>query len=215
MQPIDPARLAQELAAARPQLDATQQPLALTLYRLLAQGRPVSPEQIAEQAGVDAGRVAGLLERRYGVELDANRSVVGFWGLTLSPTPHRLDIDGQRLYAWCAWDTLFLPGVLRTPIAVESTCPTTGDAVSLTVTRGGVVGVEPTDALLSMRHPDAGFCADTRASFCCHVHFFASEHAFTQWTRRDEETFAVSVDDGFAIASRVNEATYAPARLSS
>jgi hypothetical protein len=106
MQPIDPARLAQELAAARPQLDATQQPLALTLYRLLAQGRPVSPEQIAEQAGVDAGRVAGLLERRYGVELDANRSVVGFWGLTSSPTPHRLDIDGQRLYAWCAWDTL-------------------------------------------------------------------------------------------------------------
>ena len=81
----------------------------------------------------------------------------------------------------------------------------------LTVTPQRVAQVEPGDAVILLRHPDERFTVDTRASFCCHVYFFASHDAFATWPGRDEATFAVSVDDGFEIARLFNEATYAEA----
>ena len=206
MQRIDLAVLADELAAARPRLEDGEQRLALTMYRLLAEGRPVTPASLADAAG--EGGIRGLLEPRFGAELDPDGSVVAFWGLSLSQTRHRLDIGGRRLYAWCAWDALFLPALVNETLAVESACPTTGDRITLTVAPDGVRRVQPAAAVLSMRQPDAGFSADTRASFCRHVHFFASEDAFVQWPGREDATFAVTIDDGFDVASRVNRASY-------
>jgi len=37
--------------------------------------------------------------------------------------PHALQFDGRTLYAWCAWDTLFLPELLGRPARVTSTDP--------------------------------------------------------------------------------------------
>jgi alkylmercury lyase len=208
---IDVERLADELAAARPPLDGVRQRLAIALYRLLAEGRPVWTHRLAERAGVAAADVAPMLDRRLGVDLDERGAVESFWGLSLSVTPHRLDLDGRTLYAWCAWDTLFLPALLGTTIDVASPCPTSETPILLTVTPDQVQRLEPAGAVLSMRHPDERFTADTRSSFCRHVHFFASERAFSEWAARDAGTFAVTIDDGFEIARRVNVATYGPA----
>ncbi len=71
-----------------------------------------------------------------------------------------------------------------------------------------VLKVEPAGAALSFRHPDARFTANTRSSFCRHVNFFASAEAVDEWTARDGGTFAMSIDDGFEIGRRVNDATY-------
>ncbi len=46
------------------------------------------------------------------VERDQQGRVVGFSGLTLRPTAHSLRVGDRQLYAWCAWDTLFLPALL-------------------------------------------------------------------------------------------------------
>ena len=204
-------RLARELAAARPPLDAVQRRVAIALYRLLAEGSPVSVARLVERTGVTKRELARILDGPYGVALDEHGDVVGFWGLTLSATPHRLRIDGQALHAWCGWDSLFLPALIGASIEIASSCPATGAPIALTVTPERVAQVEPADAVLSLRHPDERFTADTRASFCCHVHFFASPDAFATRPARDEATFAVAVDDGFEIARLVNEATYAEA----
>ena len=61
-----------------------------------------------------------------GVFSDSERRIVGHWGLSIAAanmSPHQLMIDGRRLSASCAWDTLFLPSLLGKPAEVESRSP--------------------------------------------------------------------------------------------
>ena len=73
--------------------------------------------------------------------------------LTTTKTPHALSLEGRTLYAWCALDTLFIPGLLDQVAEVESTCPTSGTRVRLIVTPEGVTSVDPTHAVLSVVLP--------------------------------------------------------------
>ena len=130
--------------------------------------------------------------------------MIGFWGLTIREMPHRLQTDGRMLYAWCAWDTLFLPEILGRRARVTSTCPTTGDTVSLEVDAGGVVGVTPNSAVLSFLRSDGPFDGDVIRSFCHFVHFFAAPEAAARWIERHPDTFALSIDDGAELARARN-----------
>jgi alkylmercury lyase len=121
---MEPRELAEELAAARPSLGPQEQRLALALYRLLAEGEPVAREQLIERTGATAHEVDRLLDEQPGTYCDDEGRVIGFWGLALGGIPHELTIGDRRLYAWCAWDTLFLPELLGATASVTSTCPT-------------------------------------------------------------------------------------------
>src|SRR4051794_30067342 len=115
---LDPEHLAAELAAASPALDPPQQRLAISLYRLLAEGAPVARGELAERARADEREVARFLDEHPGVYLDDEDRVVGFWGLALAGMPHRLTVGPRELSAWCAWDTLFLPELLGSTVTV-------------------------------------------------------------------------------------------------
>ncbi len=71
-------------------------------WRLLAEGQPVSPEAIAKAVNRPVDEVRADLSRVEETGLfgyDEQGNVVDFFGLQLSPTRHRLDIDGQELFA--------------------------------------------------------------------------------------------------------------------
>lgn len=112
------------------------------------------------------------------------------------------------LYAWCAWDTLFLPELLGRPARVESRCPTTAQPISLTVDGTETSDVRPPQTVLSFLHRSEPFDAHTIASSCHYVHFFASPEAAAEWTQRHEGTFTISLADGMEIASLTNRARY-------
>ena len=61
---VDVYRLADELAAARPPLDAIQRRVAIALYRLLAEGRPVLAARLAERTGITEPELARMLDGR-------------------------------------------------------------------------------------------------------------------------------------------------------
>jgi alkylmercury lyase len=195
--------LAAAVAIAVPDFDER---IALEVYRRLAEGSPASASDVAERAGAAAERVEELLTSWPGVHLDEKRDVIGFWGLTitkLSPT-HRLEVHGRNLFAWCAWDTLFLPEILDATARVESACPTTGETISLLVSPGGVVETSHPGAVVSFLTPDNHFDADVIQSFCHFVHFFASREAGEAWTAKNPGTFLLSLDDAFELGRRVN-----------
>src|SRR5258707_108120 len=121
-----------------PALDEKHQKIALALYSSLSQGRPVSAAALASAVRLPEGDVVERLSDWPGVYYDKSRHVIGFWGLTIVPMPHRLRSNGIALYAWCAWDTLFLPELIGGTLDVESTCRGTGQAVRLTATPAGV-----------------------------------------------------------------------------
>src|SRR5919106_1861632 len=156
------------VAKAAPDFDEEQQRIALSVHRELAECSPVPAAAVAARAHVSVERVQELLGSWPGVFLDGDQRVVGFWGLTihkLSPT-HRLNLDGRELFAWCAWDTLFLPGILDATATVESTCPTTGETISLVVSPAGVLETSHAGAVVSFLTPDHAFDADVIQGFC-------------------------------------------------
>ena len=185
-------------------LEGDERNLALTIYRLLAEGRPVRPERIAERAGLDRAAVDEALEEWPGVFRDEQGRVVGFWGLAQPEMPHRFEVNGARLHAWCAWDTLFLPALIGKTARVSSQCPVTGETISLTVAPDGVEALSPEGAVVSMLVPADGFDADVIQSFCHHVHFFASREAGEQWIDGREGAFLLTVPEAFQLGELWN-----------
>jgi alkylmercury lyase len=108
--------------------------------RLLADGRPVAPTAIAESYGLPVADVEVWLGRMRacGYELDDHGRLVGA-ALTLRETGHRFRVRGHDLYAWCGFDTLFLPILLDEAAEVASTCPATGRPIELQVAADGTV----------------------------------------------------------------------------
>jgi len=203
---FDLEELASELVAAMPGLEEKEQRVAVELYRLLAEGVPVSRERLAGRAGLPPARVAELLERWPGVYTDEEGRVVGFWGLA-QPTmpPHRFEVEGRELSTWCAWDALFLPVILGKAARVESTCATTGEVVRLSVGPGGIEESSPPGVVLSFLRRKEKFDADVILDFCHHVLFFASPEAGREWTSKHEGAFLLSVEEGFELGRLVVE----------
>ena len=174
--------------------------LFVALLRELAIGSPVSPDALAAVLGWPAKRVAAVLEQAPNTEYDDDGNIVGY-GLTLRETPHVLEVDGQRLYTWCALDALMFPALLDKSARVLSRCPATGAPVSLTVAPDGLHQLDPAGAVVSLVRPDA--TSDIRDAFCCHVHFFASAVAADGWIAQHEGAEVVSVENAFHLGQEL------------
>lgn len=201
--------LASALGNAAPDFRDSQH-IALSVYRRLAEGSPAPAAEIAERSGASIERIEELLRTWPGVFLDNDQRVVGFWGLTiqrLSPT-HRIVADGRELFAWCAWDTLFLPGILRTNLSVESKCPVTDETITLMVTPQSIVDTSHPDAVVSFLLPDHAFDAEVVQSFCHFVHFFASPGAAEPWIAEHPGTFSLTLGDAFELGRLVNSLNF-------
>lgn len=59
--------------------------------------------------------------------------MIGFAGLSVREMDHSLELDGRRVWTWCAWDTLFLPELIDAEANVSSRCPVTGKEITLAV----------------------------------------------------------------------------------
>jgi alkylmercury lyase len=170
--------------------------LFAVLLRELSKGSPVSPAALALALDWPVGRVTAALEQAVSTEWDDDGNVVGY-GLTLRETPHTFEVGGQRLYTWCAFDTLFFPALIDRAAHVVSRCATTGVPVSLTVTPTVIQDVAPTGAAVSLILPQD--TPDLRAAFCCHVHFFASAAVGNDWASTHAGVDIVNVQDAFAV----------------
>ncbi|MGQ0658077.1 MAG: organomercurial lyase [Chromatiales bacterium] len=141
--------------------------IAPRLYRLLAQAVPVAVPTLAERAGVTLQDAESTLAAWPGVFKDDNGQVVGFWGLTISPTKHRLIVGEHTLYTWCAWDTLFIPEILGQPVSVRSLSPVDSAEIAFEVRPRGVADAAPPDTMVSFVLPRGeNWTRDILANFC-------------------------------------------------
>lgn len=212
---VDVDAVALGIVKVFPALDLFEQRLSLELYRLLSVGQPVARAVLAARLQVSVEIVDRILDGWPGVFSDSERRIVGYWGLSIATayaSSHQLLIDGQRLSAWCAWDTLFLPELLGKPAEVESRSPGLGSAVKMIVTPTEVDQVEPEDAHVSFLMPDTGEVQkDIVAAFCHFVHFFPSHASGEAWAAQHPRTFILSIAEAHAIVRRKNQAQYGEA----
>jgi alkylmercury lyase len=169
---------------------------------LLARGKPASPEEIAAASGKSPEEVRAALDRFPSAEWDEQGRVVGL-GLTLQLTPHRLELEGRTLFAWCALDTLLFPVLLGRPASIESPCRGTGDPVHIEVTSAGIEAVEPPSAVVSI--VAARDLANFRRVSCNNTHFFSSPEAASRWLEKHPEATILSVEDAFRLGRLIAE----------
>lgn len=197
------------LLSVWPALDATDEALSLALYHDLALGAPAAPASLAVRLRIPVADVVRRLSGWPGVYYDADGRVVGYWGLSLARTPHRLTVDGRELYTWCAWDTLFLPALLGAGAQVASICRGSGEPVRMTVAPNSVVSADPTGVQVSFLLPDARTLrADLITSFCRYVHFFRSPEVAEPWLNEHPQSFLLTLAEAFEIGRRRNRARY-------
>ncbi len=190
-------------------ISAEEQEVSLQLFRMLAKGRAVAIEELAEALDLPEEHVASVLEQWNGIYYDDEHRIIGYFGLAVRETSHRFEVDGQGLYTWCAWDTLFIPAILQRTARIESSCPATGETIRLTVSPNEVESVEPGSTVVSFLAPEASSARENIiGSFCHFVHFFSSSEAGERWTSEHEGTFLLSVDQAFHLGRMMNEARY-------
>jgi len=207
------AVLSERLLSVFPALDADDQRLSLALYRRLAEGAPVALPALAVELAMPREEVERRLDAWPGVYYDGERRVIGYWGLTIKPMTHRLRVDGRELFAWCAWDTLFLPALLGRMAGVSSVCRGNGEPVRLSVTPRGVESAEPEGIVVSFLIPGADAVrADVITSFCHYIHFFASAEVARPWLAQHPEAFLLGLDEAYEVGRRWTRARY-PAAL--
>jgi alkylmercury lyase len=171
--------------------------------RLLADGQPVTLEQLAATAGRSIEDIEAALAAQTSAERDDQGRLVGL-ALTLRRTSHRITVDGRALFAWCATDTLMVPVILGRPAVIESTCPQTGTAIRIELTPDAVKRVDPPDAVMSAVRP-RGELENVRAQTCDHGHFFSSRAATAAWTQAHPDGHIYPVEQAFQLDRRVIE----------
>lgn len=188
------------LAAAAPALSVQDQRIAVAAYRALSRGQPASPEAIAAEADVSVEVVEDRLGEWPAVFRDDDGRVVGFWGLAVAEMPHRLELgDGTRLYAWCAWDPLFLASIIG-DVTVTTADATTGAEITYRIVDGTVLEASHPAGVLSFRRPDQAWDDTVMATFCHYVLHFESPTSAQDWIGQHPGTFALSVSDALTLA---------------
>lgn len=173
-------------------------PVYVALLRELTYGLPVTLQALADAARLPIEEVCRLLREAPNTEYDLEGRIIGH-GITLRQTPHAFEVDGRQLYTWCALDALMFPAVIGRCARVRSLCPETGVPVSLTAHPHQLREVQPAGVAVSLVVPRA----DTRSSFCCHVHFFASGAAADRWVQRHPGVEVLSVEAAFCLGQEI------------
>lgn len=190
--------------------------MALAVHRILAQGQPVPDYAIAAATRLDIFDVREEMSDWPGVLRNDAGRIVGFWGLALGETPHVLEVDGVKLYAWCAWDALFLPELLGKAAKVRSQCAVAGTPIALEVGPDGVTPSE-SEVVVSFVDPDGCDVEGDRviSTFCHHILFFSSREEGAAWAKeRGEGTFLLSLEEAFALGRACNSLRYGDALVS-
>src|SRR5262245_13624833 len=137
--------LADRIVGPVARFDSKSQRVAVKLYHLLADGSPVPLARLANTLNLPGDTVGEILSR-YATFSDGQGAIIGFGGLTVAEMPpHRFQVEGRTLYTWCAWDSLFIPGILGKPADVTSRDPITHTPISMRVAPDGVTDVRPQD----------------------------------------------------------------------
>jgi alkylmercury lyase len=180
--------------------------LTVLLWRKIARGGPVSPEQVEQIASaLDLPQQTAREVLHKMCERDRDGNVVGIAGLSQNKHPHRFTVNGTRLSTWCAWDSLFLPVMLQQTAEVSSLCPATGEVIRLTITPEGATSYQPESAAISIVIPQPTSnglesVEEIWMTFCHHIHFFSSPQAAQEWfAARGQQIAILTIEEAFEL----------------
>ena len=183
-------------------LARSQETLDHTILAQLARGKPLEKTALAAALHLSPEELEHRLARLPDLEVGSQGRIVG-WGVTLVPTRHRFQIQGQDLFTWCAFDTVLYPPQLRIEAQVHSLCPVTGRAISFVATpEGSIKNLSQDACVLSLLIPTEQRNRG-RAGFCEPSLFFWDEQAAASFLVTHPEAILLSIEEAADVGKRV------------
>jgi hypothetical protein len=146
-------------------------------FSLLARGKAASVDEIAAAAGAEVDQVERALDAAR-CERDARGRLIDLFGLTLSPTLHRLEIGNRILFSCCALWAHVIPKLVDATVQIESVDPIQRQAVRLTVSPERVEFADPPKCVATLAIATQGAInSDVCSAFCCQVRHFISQES--------------------------------------
>lgn len=146
---------------------------------LLDDDSPVTAGQIAVRVGVGEAEVTKLLadfDSVGRVRFDDDARVVGIAGLSIVPTRHRLELQGDMRWTWCALDAIGILGALHRDATFTTQVPDSDRELTVTFTAEGPA---PTAAVVFMAD---GYGSDSVVdTWCPTVNLFPDADAADTW----------------------------------
>jgi hypothetical protein len=147
-----------------PAVDDHERLRELGFAMLLAEQRPISPDELAAASGSDD--VACLLDQlgeAGWIDRDGDGRPTGSAGLSLTEGPHHLCLGETTFRTWCAYDAFGIPAALGRDAMVETTCGACGLPIVVQMTAGHPDPRGPEQLWLAERGDDlrSQFCAPT------------------------------------------------------
>ena len=179
----------------------------LPLMQLLANGAPVSREQLATVLKRSVAEVNEALRQFEDIVYDEEGHVVSA-GISLQPTPYHFEVNGHLLYTWCALDTLIFPAWIQCPAQVSSSCPVTGQPIHLRVSPERLEYFDPRSLVLSLLIQDGvATCCNIREAFCAYSQFFASQAAASAWQASHPGGHVLPIEEAFTLGQELTRLT--------
>ncbi len=191
-------------------LSKEEQRVAVHIYRTLGEGYPVSKVNLVKQLSIPLEEVSKILERWTGVYYNKQDEIIGFWGISITKMNHKLKIENQNAYAWCAWDAIFIPEIIKRNVVIESSCPVTKESISITITPEKITAQKPKNIYVSFLEPEAAeIIEDVVSNFCHYIYFFSSKEAGEKWVSQNKGTYLLTLDEVQLLSKRKNQVQFA------
>lgn len=202
------ARIAKSVGQLAGRWTGADRRLLRHVFPMLAEGRPVAVERIAEQTAASRSVVEDALERgRAG--RDSEGRIVELSGLMLSPSLHRVKVGDVVLFSCCALLAHLTPLLLDAPITLESVDPHNRGLIRLELTPTKVLAAVPPSVVGSfVETGPLGTAVDIGMAFCSHVHHFTDRESATAFARGDVRRFVVELAELRAAAEDLYQAVW-------
>jgi len=109
-------------------------------------------------------------------------------------------MDNQHLYAWCAYDAIYTPGVVGKTARIVSQDPVTGESIRVTITPEGVEDVRPEGTIVSVVGGKTDMRGGPDSPRCSQMLFFGSRESANQWLHGRSNVSILTVEEAFEIA---------------
>jgi mercuric reductase len=157
------------------------------LRSFVAQGRPLAKGEISRSQGVaDPDPLLDRLRACDLVVLDDRGEVAGAYPFTMERTPHRLQVNGNRVHAMCALDALAVSPMFDLDVQIYSRCAESQVPIRLRQRGMELLEMEPSeDLLLGIHWQEATTCA--AHSLCREMVFLKDLDAAMSWQKMAPE----------------------------
>lgn len=148
---------------------------------LLERARAVSSASLVEATGVRPEKLDAVIDglaRAGRIRLDPAGMLVGSAGLSVVPDRHEIELDGRRLWTWCAYDIFGIFGALAASGRALSPSPHDRRPIEVVFAsgrpRGSAVLFRPDLELMSS-------CASVYDEWCPNSNLFANRELAERW----------------------------------